>query len=532
MYISSYCSVGYLGIFLPAAVLLYAILPRKARPFWLILASLMFFWAISGGLVIYLLTSAAVTYLCGIAIESRLLTMNKALDAAPKAERKQITAVYEKKFLLFAALGISFNLILLTFFKYLGFFSLNINYIFSLLGVNFSLHIPKIIAPIGISFYTLQALAYIFDVYRGKIRADRNFPRLLLFMSFFPSVMEGPICRYQDTAYRLWKGSAISYKSLAFGCQRIAFGVFKKMVIADRLNISVKTIFERYDEYGGVITFVGAVLYTIQLYCEFSGTMDMVIGSGEIFGVKLPENFRHPFFSKSISEFWKRWHITLGTWFKDYIFYPVSMSDKMKKLTLKSRKKLGKYYGPVLVGGIALFCVWLLNGLWHGAGWNYIFFGMYHFVLILSGNLITPLAKKIHGLMHINPEKNWYRVFCMVRTFLLVCIGEMFFRAESLTAGLAMFKNIVTDFSLTAFTDGSFLSLGLDRGDLLISVLALMVVFAISYLSEKGVNIREQLSKKRIYVRWAVYYALVLSIVIFGAYGKGYIPIDPIYASF
>ena len=203
--------------------------------------------------------------------------------------------------------------------------------------------------------------------------------------------MEGPITKYSDTANSLYEGNKVTYNSFCFGYQRVLYGYLKKIVISDRLNILVQTIFNGYTSYSGTAIFLGAVAYTIMLYMEFSGTMDVVIGIGEMFGVKITENFRQPFFSKNISEFWMRWHISLGTWFKDYIFYPVSLSKPMKKLTLKARKVLGNHGGALISGAVALFCVWFLNGLWHGAGWPFLLFGMYHFLLIVIGNIFEPL---------------------------------------------------------------------------------------------------------------------------------------------
>lgn len=195
---------------------------------------------------------------------------------------------------------------------------MNINNLLEILNVDFRFKIPKMLIPIGISFYTLQGLSYIFDVYKGKIDADTNLGRLALFMSFFPCIMEGPICRYNDTAIKLYDGEDLTYKNLAFGAQRILWGLFKKMIIADRLNPFIEKIFCEYNSLDGGVILLGAIFYTIQLYADFSGTIDVVIGSGELFGISLPENFRQPFFSKNISDFWTRWHITLGTWFRDY----------------------------------------------------------------------------------------------------------------------------------------------------------------------------------------------------------------------
>ena len=262
--------------------------------------------------------------------------------------------------------------------KIYPFFFSNFNALFHAWALPITLRIPYFLLPIGISFYTMQAASYLFDVYRQKIPADRNLFRLALYLSFFPLLMEGPICRYEQTAQQLWEAPALRYQAPA-GLQRTELRFNQKILVADRLNLLIKTVFDHYEDYDGLVIAVAAVCYTIQLYMDFSGTMDLAVGAGRIFGFQIPENFQRPFFSRSIPEFWQRWHISLGTWFKDYIFYPLSMSKPLKKLTTKARKRLGSHYGPLVAGSIALFCVWLCNGLWHGAAWNYIFFGLYHF---------------------------------------------------------------------------------------------------------------------------------------------------------
>ena len=277
---------------------------------------------------------------------------------------------------------------------------------------------------------------------------------------------------------------------------------------------------------------LAAVCYTIQLYMEFSGTMDAVIGTAQIFGVQLPENFARPFFSKTISDFWARWHISLGSWFKDYIFYPVTLSKPVKNLTSKLKKKTGNYVALLAASAIALFCVWFCNGLWHGAAWNYIFFGMYHFGLILMGNVVEPLAKRIRKLPYVNPNSAWYRLFQMLRTAVLVVVGELFFRCHGLKAGFVMFKEMLTGFSFTSFRLETMDTLGLDIQDMIVLALALMVVLVVSILKERGIQLRETLAKRPVVVRWAAIYSLIFFIIIFGAYGLGYIPVDPIYANF
>lgn len=535
MKMNSYISLPFLLVFLPAALVLYSLFPKKCRPFVLLIANYVFFWFMSEFLIGYLLFSTASIYGAGLWLERIKARKTTLLAGADGIEtKKQIKKVNARQQGAVLALAIVVNIGILAVLKYSWFFLTNVNLLSSVLHLNFSVEVSRFAAPIGISFYSLQAVSYLCDVYKERIHADKNPIRVALFMSFFPAAMEGPICRYSDTAQALWSGERLHYHNISFGAQRIAFGILKKIVIADRLNIIVTTIFKDHEAYnfdGGIIA-LGAILYTLELYAEFSGTMDVVIGVGEIFGITLPENFRQPFFSKSISEFWQRWHITLGTWFRDYIFYPVTMGKPMKKMTRKARKKIGRNYGPLPASIIAFFCVWLCNGIWHGAGWQYILFGMYHFVLISLGSLILPLSNSLFKKLGIKRDKFPYKCFAIVRTFLLVCIGELIFNSRGLHDSLSMLKVLFTRFSLRSLTDGSVFTLGLDRYDVIILVISVLIVFAIGLMKEKGKSPREEIAKKAVWIRWPIYIALVVFTVVFGAYGPGYIPIDPIYAGF
>lgn len=529
---TSYFAVIFLVAFLPICIIVYSIIPQKTKKYFLLFASMVFFWLVSGQLIVYLILTIMSVHYFGIWLDRIQGKRNAAVKAAPKEERKALKKVFlhqSRLVLLFAAV-IHIGVLLVI--KYSPFFTTNVNNLFTLLNVPLQLDIPSYIMPIGISFFTLQAISYLFDVYRGLIKADDNIFRLALFMSFFPQIVEGPICRYGQTADQLWNVKQIEFENLKLGAQRILFGLMKKLVIADRLNPLIKEVFSNYSNYQGGIIAIAAVCYTIQLYMDFSGTMDAVMGIAQIFGVTMPENFQRPFFSKSISEFWQRWHITLGTWFKDYIFYPVTMSKPMKNLTSSARKKLGNHFGPLLAGSVALFCVWFCNGLWHGSAWNYIFFGMYHFALILAGNIISPAVTATNKKLHINADCFAYRTMQMVRTTILVIIGELFFRAEGLKDGLAMFGKMVADFSFSTLDSNLMDKLKIDVQDIIIVAVALVIIFVISVLNEKGINIRLSLKKKNIVIRWGLLYALIMFIVIFGAYGKGYVPVDPIYANF
>ena len=531
----SYISITYLLLFLPIVAIVFSIVPKKVKPFILLAAGLVFMWTCSHRWMIYWACTTLSVYLSALLVERLKKKCKAALpDAENREQKKAIKKKFARKQVALVAVIITANILLLAVLRYSQFFVANFNNILRLFGSEFQVALPKFAACIGISFYTLQAVSYLHDVYKGKIEADRNLGRLALYMSFFPIIMEGPICRYSDTAMSLWNCERIKYKNFTFGMQRIAFGILKKVVVADRLNVIVTSIFREYQYagYDGGIIFLGAVLYTIELYMEFSGTMDVVIGSGEIFGIKIPENFRQPFFSKSITEFWQRWHITLGTWFKDYIFYPVTMSKPMKKLTKSARKKLGRNYGPMPASIIAFGLVWLCNGLWHGAGWEYLFFGFYHFMLISLGSLILPLSNSLFEKWHFDRNKLPYRIFTIIRTAILVCIGEMFFNSRGLSEGMKMFKVLVTKFSFKSFFNGAIFTMGMDRFDYIIVLVVVAVVFAVGLMKEKGISPREWISQRHICIRWAIFFAMILVIVIFGAYGTGYIPIDPIYANF
>lgn len=532
--ISTYFSIQYI-ILLLAAIFFYEILPQRGRRWVLLLFSYLFFYAISGKLVLFLMASTLSVHHIGLWLADIQNDCKKELSGIDKKDRdrkKAINAEFTKKQRRVMTFAVIFHVGMLLVLKYSTFGITNINHLFRLIHVPVHVHPPRFMIPIGISFYTLQAVAYLFDVYREKITADRNLLRISMFMSFFPQIMEGPICRYEDTASSLWEANRIKYENFILGLQRILFGVMKKLVIADRLNLMLQNIYSGYAEYDGFAMILAAVFYTLQLYCDFSGTMDVVIGSAQIFGVNLPENFRRPFFSATISEFWKRWHVTLGTFFKDYVFFPLSMSKPLKKLTTNARKKLGNHFGPLLAGAIALFTVWLFNGLWHGAGWNYIFFGMFHFVLILSGSIFEPLIIKVTQKLHIKRSSKPYKCFQIVRTSILVCIGELFFRAESLGAGLTMFSKMFTNFSLKTVRDGTIFTFGMDRADFIIIGVGVLLLFTISLLQERGVKIRESIGKRNIVFQFAVFYLLIMFIVVFGAYGTGYIPVDPMYAEF
>lgn len=321
----------YLFCFLPFVVLVYALTPRKIRRAVLILAGYVFFWSFSRWLVVYLIGVTTLIYGIGCHMDHlKAEGKKKAKEQGAREPRTFIKKQYKSREKRTLIAGILLLLGILGYLKYCNFFVTNINHILEMSGRSVFLQPQTLLIPIGISFYTLEAVGYMADVYWGRIHAEKNWAKIALFLGFFPQIMEGPIGTWNETADALWECAPVRMENLAQGTIRIVWGMFKKIVVADRLYVIVQMIFEHYQNYHGVMILVGAVSYTLQLYMEFSGCMDIVIGSGNLFGVALPENFRQPFFSGNASEFWRRWHITLGAWLKAYVFYPVSVSGIVK----------------------------------------------------------------------------------------------------------------------------------------------------------------------------------------------------------
>ena len=306
--------------------------------------------------------------------------------------------------------------------------------------------------PLGISFYTFQSVAYIIDLYRNKFEADQNILKFALFVSFFPQIMQGPISRYDQLAGQLYEGHKFSYRNLSFGAQLILWGFMKKLIVADRVGIVVSEIFDNYTEYQGFYIVVGLLLYTIQIYADFSGGIDIARGVAQALGIDMAHNFQRPYFSDSISEFWRRWHITLGNWCRDYIFYPISLSKTFGKMGKNLRKvfgdRLGKLF-PVLVAQLATF---LTIGLWHGAEFKYIAYGLYNGIIVISGLVLEPYLVKLAKLLRINTETFSWKLFQILRTFFLIVLGRIFPRAESFSVAIEMLK------SMLVFNPGIFLN--------------------------------------------------------------------------
>lgn len=515
----AYHLLGFFAVFLPIVIVVYQLTPSRYRFIVLLAADYVFFMLISGKLVLYLVSTTLLTHYIGLWMERADMVEVCDKKAVMKTRRRIL------------AFGVIVCLMILIVLKYTNFLGITLSGILRKFGSRWYFKSMRFLVPVGLSFYTLQAISYMTDVYRRTIKAEPNLAKIALYMSFFPQIMEGPIARFGETAEALYSGRGIEFDNLKFGYQRIVWGLFKKIVVADRIYPAVTNIFENYASYDGSIALFGAVCYTTQLYMEFSGSIDIVIGAGEIFGVRLPENFRQPFLAKNASDFWHRWHITLGTFFKDYIFYPVSLAKPVKNFAKKVKKVCGKNVSKFVAPTVALFCVWFCNGLWHGANWTFIFYGMYYFVLIFIENILEEPVRKITDRLHINRESFGYRALQFVKLVPIVVIGELFFRADTLKDGFMMLGKIFTDFHITQLTH-LIVKLGMDAYDICVVVLGIVTVSVVGILKEKHIDIRKKIAGWNVVPRWIVWYAAVIIIVVLGAYGSGYAAVDLIYAGY
>lgn len=519
-------------LFVIIMMLLYFLVPKKIRWCILLIGSYIYYFIASAKLTIFLVVTTFTIYWSGILMNKVDEKKQISCNGKDKEARKVLKREAEKKKKIIIFITIAINVGILLFLKYGNFISKNINEILNLLNINTKIPFKKVILPLGISYYTLQALSYIVDVYRGKYKAEKNWGKIALFLSFFPQMLEGPIGRYEDLAEQLYKPHDFNYKRVKYAIQIILWGLFKKMVIADRAALYVNEVFNKYNEYSGIVIVMAIILYTIQIYAEFSGCIDIVRGVAQIFGVTLAENFKRPFFSKSIQEFWRRWHITLGEWLKDYIFYPISFSKLTINLTTNVKKIFKGYIGKIIPAMFALFFVWFTNGIWHGASWKYIFYGLYYYIMTIIGMILTPLFKQVIIKLNINTKTFGYKMWQMIRTTIIVLIGMLIFRAKRLKVALQMLLSIFTFENMGKLFNGELFKIGFETSDFIVIIVGVIIMFIVGLLQEKGYSIREKISKQNIVFRWTLYYGIIFSIIIFGIYGKGYSASSFIYGQF
>ena len=371
------------------------------------------------------------------------------------------------------------------------------------------------VLPMGLSFYTLQMIAYLADVYAGRVHAERSLPKFALFLSFFPQILQGPIPRFERLAPQLEEGHAFDGKNFVSGLQLILWGFFLKWMIADKAAVAVSRVFDAFPEYQGSLVLLGGALYCFQLYADFLSCVTLAQGVAALFGIRLEDNFRRPFFSASVQELWRRWHISLGGWLRDYVYIPLGGSRK----------------GP-LRKTCNLMLTFLVSGFWHGAEPHYLAWGLLQAVYQIIGSLTKPLRERVCGLLHLSRDSLLRRVVSVLFTFFLTVTSWILFRAENLGRGLAMLRSLFTVFNPWALLDGSLLLLGLDEKDWAVLLLSLLLLFFVSLWQERGGRIREWLGRQHLLLRWGVCFAAILAVILFGTYGYGYQAQDFIYGAF
>ena len=493
----SLTSIKYL-VFLLAIVILYYLLPKKFRWISILAGNLCFlYFCDSVKELLIWLGMALFTYVAA-------LWSSKLSKDGPK---KAVTAV--------AVIVLALTFILLTASTFFG--------------------LPDYgISPIGISYFTLSWIAYLIEAYCGTGPVQTNPFKFLTFAGFFPLLTSGPIVKYKEVGEEILAGNALSYQNLTEGAVRIVWGFLKKLVIADRIAILVNTVYANPYRYPGFFFHVANACFVIQLYADFSGCIDIALGSARMLGIRLPENFDLPFLSQTMEEFWRKWHVTLGGWLRDYILYPLLKSSLFQTIGKHSKKLFGKKIGKKIPTWIGMMISWFLVGFWHGGGWNYIFgVGILFGSIIIIGQILSPLFERILALLHVKVNALSYQGFRIVRTWFFFATGLSFFRAGNLMDGFRNLKLTYTSWNPWIFFTGELYELGLDRTDfhILLFFLALLAITGIVRFCTKK-TICAIMAEQNLLFRWIVYSLLVYSIIIYGCYGTGFSSASFIYQGF
>ena len=485
-------------IFFPVVALLYFVIPHKVRYLWLLAASYFFYMCWNPKYALLMLTSTVITYASGLVI-AKADTLNKP---------------WLKK--LSVALSFSSNIAILFFFKYFDFAIDNINRLlsatgFQLINVGFD-----ILLPVGISFYTFQALGYTMDVYRKDVEPEKNFFRYALFVSFFPQLVAGPIERSSNLIKQLRERHYFDTKRVARGLMLMLWGFFEKLVIADRAAYFVNAVYNNptAETSKGLSIIIATLLFAFQIYCDFASYSDIARGAAEVMGFNLMRNFDTPYFSLSVGEFWRRWHISLSSWFRDYLYIPLG----------GNRKGTARKYFNLMV-------VFLVSGLWHGASWNFIIWGALNGIYQVAGAITAPFRKKLADRVNGGEVTFSSKLLKLMITFALICFSWIFFRANTMSDALLLIKNLFV-YNPWFLTDGTLFTFGLDQKDMLVLFLSLLVLFVVSLAKYRKVEIREWVLKQGIWFRYALYLVAIFAVLIFGVYGSNYDSATFIYFQF
>lgn len=523
----------FLG-FIMILFLAYYLLPKKCQWPLLLAASYVFYFIAGAEYLVYILVTTGTIYFAALMIEQNAAKQAEYLKARKadlsKEEKRAYKEGQKRVRLRWFLLCLLFNLGILAVVKYINFMISNVNGILSLFGGTKPLSFLTLAIPMGISFYTFQALGYLIDVYRGTVPAEKNPFKFALFVSFFPQLIQGPISRFGDLAQSLYAEHRFDARTVSYGLQRMLWGYFKKMVVADRVLAGVNTLIGDLDRYNGAYIAAVILFYTLELYADFTGGIDITIGIAETMGITVQENFNRPFFSKSLKEYWRRWHISMGAWFRDYIFYPVSIAKPMQKMTKFVRKHFGDGAGKRFPVYMATILSWFATGIWHGASWNYIVWGLGNCAVLLISEELEPLYAKFHARFQVEGTFG-YRLFTVVRTFLVVCCFKIFDCYATLGETFRAFGSMFTARNWEVLWNGSMLTLGLTALDYVILAVSVLLMLAVSLLQRSG-SVRARIAGQAYPVRFIVWYGLFLAVLLTGAYGIGYDASQFIYNRF
>ena len=527
----SFASARFLG-FLAVLFLLYYLIPRRHQWKLLLAGSLFFYWFAGWYCLIYIGVTAVTTWLTGCKLGALLERQERYLKEhraeMSREERKAWqTAARKVRFRwMMACLLLNFGILAVV--KYTGFVMDNLNAGLALAGAE-PLSVPDLVLPMGISFYTFQAMGYLLDVYRGKYPAERSPGKFILFVTFFPQLIQGPISRFDDLSPSLYAEHPWDSRQIAVGAERVLWGLAKKLIVADRLAIPLRALVAGPDAYQGVYVLAVIFLYAIQLYADFTGGIDITIGVAGMFGVRVTENFERPFFSKNTAEYWRRWHITMGTWFRDYVFYPLSVSKPILNLHKKAKNWLWGF-GRKLSVYLCTLLLWFVTGIWHGASWNFIVWGLLNGVVILVSQTCEPLYEKFHARFPGLKDKFGYRAFEAARTFWLMGLIRVLDVYRDVPLTFRQVGTVFTSFRPSVLWNGSFLELGITAGDWCVAAVGALVMLGVS-LCSRSEPLWPRLADRPNAAR-GVCAALIVLTLVFGVYGIGYDATQFIYNQF
>lgn len=506
--------------------LVYYLIPKKTQWILLLVASYGFYAFAGVEYLAFILFTTVTTYLAAHLIGQRLskqdayLAENKATMS--RDERKAYKNKIKQGNRVFMILCLVLNFALLAVCKVV------LVAPFKTMAEGTFLSFLTLGLPMGISFFMFQSTGYVVDVYRGVAKAEKNFLKFALFVSFFPQLIQGPISKFTQVAPTMYAPHKFDAKQVSFGLQRMLWGYFKKMVIADRITAAVVAL--KGPEYTGVGFLLLMIFYAVQIYADFTGGIDITIGIAETLGIKLPENFVRPFFAKNIAEYWRRWHISLGEWMKDYIFYPISVSQPMLKLSKAARQRFGNF-GKRLPVYIASVATWCCTGIWHGITPNFILWGLMNcFVIVVSEELV-PVYEKFHNRFHLK-EKKWYGGFEILRMFMLMNLIRVVDLFPDVLEYFRRTISLFTTFNFDILWNGTMLNLKLSGLDYAIIGGGIVLMFIVSLIQEKKGSIRELLSQKPAILRYSLIFGLFVIVLLMGSYGIGYNASSFIYNQF